>query len=99
MKQALDRLDLVSKDPFLRIKTRSCRKEFSTPPPALFWTARFAFSRGDAVREVPYDPHLEYVPLAVQHLHMCRSLEVLWRGDRHVRQALDIGVGLLPPHL
>ena len=27
--------------------------------------ARFAFSRGGVVREVPYDPHLEYVPLGV----------------------------------
>eukprot|EP00434_Breviolum_minutum_P030572 symbB.v1.2.027034.t1/scaffold2746.1/size71737/3 len=48
-------------DPFLRIKTRSCRKDFESPPPALFWTARFAFSRGEVVQDVPYDPHLEYV--------------------------------------
>eukprot|EP00913_Durusdinium_trenchii_P021556 g20257.t1 len=48
-------------DPFLRIKTRSCRKGFLQPPPAFFWTARFSFSRGEVVREVPYDPHLQYV--------------------------------------
>ncbi|CAJ1457110.1 unnamed protein product [Effrenium voratum] len=49
-------------DPFLRIKSRSSRTDFGhAPPPALFWTARFAFSPGSVVREVPYDPHLEYV--------------------------------------
>lgn len=53
--------DANQDDPFLRIKTRSCREDFATPPPALFWTARFAFSTGQVVEEVPYDPHLEYV--------------------------------------
>eukprot|EP00930_Biecheleria_cincta_P005316 TRINITY_DN106237_c0_g1_i1.p1 TRINITY_DN106237_c0_g1~~TRINITY_DN106237_c0_g1_i1.p1 ORF type:complete len:642 (-),score=114.99 TRINITY_DN106237_c0_g1_i1:22-1716(-) len=49
-------------DPFLRIKTRMCRSDFGhVPPLALFWTARFAFSRGIVVHEVPYDPHLEYL--------------------------------------
>eukprot|EP00933_Yihiella_yeosuensis_P047223 TRINITY_DN4295_c0_g1_i1.p1 TRINITY_DN4295_c0_g1~~TRINITY_DN4295_c0_g1_i1.p1 ORF type:complete len:683 (-),score=123.04 TRINITY_DN4295_c0_g1_i1:12-1976(-) len=49
-------------DPFLRIKTRSCRCDFGDmPPPCLFWTARFSFSRGSVVREVPYDPYLEYI--------------------------------------
>mmetsp|Transcript_9047 Transcript_9047/g.28232 ORF Transcript_9047/g.28232 Transcript_9047/m.28232 type:complete len:649 (+) Transcript_9047:1-1947(+) len=49
-------------DPFLRIKTRNCRSDFGhVPPPAIFWTARFAFSRGSVVHEVPYDPHLEYI--------------------------------------
>ncbi|CAK8992960.1 unnamed protein product [Durusdinium trenchii] len=53
--------DANQDDPFLRIKTRSCRKGFLQPPPAFFWTARFSFSRGEVVREVPYDPHLQYV--------------------------------------
>jgi len=44
-------------DPFLRIKTRNCRSNFDhVPPPSLFWTARFAFSRGDVVRQV-LQPH------------------------------------------
>ncbi|CAE7861434.1 gnt1 [Symbiodinium microadriaticum] len=54
--------DAQKDDPFLRIKTRQCRTDFrKKPPPSLFWTARFAFSRGDVVKDVPYDPHLEYV--------------------------------------
>lgn len=54
--------DLHKDDPFMRIKTRSCRSDFGhVPPPALFWTARFAFSAGSVVDEVPYDPHLDYV--------------------------------------
>eukprot|EP00929_Paragymnodinium_shiwhaense_P075289 TRINITY_DN38482_c0_g1_i2.p1 TRINITY_DN38482_c0_g1~~TRINITY_DN38482_c0_g1_i2.p1 ORF type:complete len:685 (+),score=81.31 TRINITY_DN38482_c0_g1_i2:83-2056(+) len=49
-------------DPFLRIKTRVCREELGkSPPKAMVWTARFAFSRGCLVREVPYDPLLEYL--------------------------------------
>eukprot|EP00928_Gymnodinium_smaydae_P055541 TRINITY_DN39057_c0_g1_i1.p1 TRINITY_DN39057_c0_g1~~TRINITY_DN39057_c0_g1_i1.p1 ORF type:complete len:666 (-),score=97.61 TRINITY_DN39057_c0_g1_i1:9-2006(-) len=54
--------DATGDDPFLRIKTRACRSDFDhVPPPALFWTARFAFSQGRVVNEVPYDPHLEYL--------------------------------------
>ncbi|CAE7230620.1 gnt1 [Symbiodinium pilosum] len=54
--------DANKDDPFLRIKTRQSRTDFrDIPPPALFWTARFAFSRGDVVRDTPYDPNLEYL--------------------------------------
>lgn len=49
-------------DAFLRIKNRVCRTHFGHwPPPALFWTARFHFSRAEAVRECPYDPFLDYI--------------------------------------
>merc|ERR1719329_751871 len=49
-------------DRFLRIKSRTCRTDFgNVPPPALFWTARFAFSAGAVVRDAPYDPGLEYI--------------------------------------
>lgn len=31
------------------------------PQPSLFWAAGFSFTLGSVVREVPYDPHLQYV--------------------------------------
>ncbi|CAE8680220.1 unnamed protein product [Polarella glacialis] len=49
-------------DAFLRIKSRVCRTDFGhLPPPALFWTARFHFSRMEAARECLYDPYLDYI--------------------------------------
>ena len=48
-------------DAFLRIGSRLCLGEVSSPPPALFWTARFHFSRSLAARECPYDPYLDYI--------------------------------------
>lgn len=54
--------DATRDDNFLRVKSRTARMDFGGPPlEALFWTARFSFSRGDVVREVPYDPHQEYI--------------------------------------
>ena len=49
-------------DGFLRIKSRVCRPVFKgRPPPALFWTARFHFSKAFVVQECPYDPYLDYI--------------------------------------
>ena len=73
--------------------------------------ARFAFSRGDVVKEVPYDPHLEYVlhsrisHVAMQHTRVVkgklpfgRADEVLRGGNWHVCKTMDSWLGFLPPN-
>lgn len=48
-------------DGFIRIAGKPCSQASigATPSPALFWAAGFVFAPSAAVREVPYDPHLE----------------------------------------
>ncbi len=44
-----------------RIKGRVLAHVETSPRPCAFWAAGFAFSRGDIVSRVPYDPNLPFL--------------------------------------
>lgn len=53
--------DAFDADGMLRFRARLLSAPPCAPVPSAFWAAGFSFSRGDLVREVPYDPHLPFL--------------------------------------
>ena len=74
-------------DGMLRFRARLLARAPRAPTPTPFWAAGFSFSRGELVREVPYDPHLPFLFFGEE---MSMALRMWTRGydlyapDAHV---------------